>query len=158
MKLLTLVLSVVAGCASDSVSTDTGVDSSSEGRLDAWEASEKSVVKTYYVFNPTSNGCSSALKLTAEGTGITKIALSGCEVDATGRVPTFDSKTSGGTSKLSDTWYMRGTVSTATFDKDYTSANYQAWCDLHTQVTVKVTGTSVTGLLYWFTDDLDCVF
>lgn len=110
--------------------------------------------KTYYVSNPTSAGCSSALKLTAKGTSITKISPSGCVISCTdcGIAPTWDSLTSAGVSTLSDTWYNQSDK----FDKDYTSATGQAWCDSSVPVTVVVTGSSITSLSYWFTDDSDC--
>lgn len=113
------------------------------------------VTKTYYVSNPTSSGCANALRLTAKGTGITEIKPSGCMLNGnTWRIPSWDSLTSAGTTQLSDTWYVRSSA----FDKDYTSASSEAWCGPSNQVTVKVTGTTVTSLTYWFTDDQDCYF
>ena len=109
----------------------------------------------YYVSNPpaTSGGCSSALRLSASGTGITEVTpQSGCWINQLGPHPSWDSKTSAGTTYLSDTWYLQGTA----FDKDYTFATGEAWCDPANTVTVKVVGTTITSLTYWFTDDWDC--
>ncbi|MFA6131446.1 MAG: hypothetical protein WC702_00030 [Patescibacteria group bacterium] len=113
---------------------------------------------TYYIYNPTSGGCSSALWLKATGSRITKITPSGCVVNGTAATahPSWDSLTSSGTSTLQDTWYNRSNK----FDKDYTSATGEAWCgnDTSTKVKVIVVGTSISHLYYWFTDDGDCIF
>ncbi len=93
----------------------------------------------YYVSNPTAD-CSTALQLTAKGTGLTAVTPSGGGI-------TWDSLTSGGTTSLGDTWFYKDTY--YRMDKDWTgSSGYLA---LGT-VTVKVTGTTVTKLSYWFTD------
>ncbi len=111
-------------------------------------------INYYFVSNPTAGGCASALRLSASGTGITNVQPSGCWVDYWGPAPSWDPLNSAGTTYLSDTWYIQGTA----FDKDYTSATYQAWCGSTDQVTVRVVGTTITSLTYWFTDDYDCIF
>lgn len=150
MTAVLLSLLGLAGCEADEVATENapaptmGVDEL--GRI----------TKTYYVSNPSAGGCSSALWLQARGTGITSVVPYGCNLDGTNNPahPTWDSLTSGGVNTLSDTWYIRGTA----FDKDNTSASSHAWCGQWNVVTVQVTGTTVTGLSYWFTDNSRCVF
>jgi hypothetical protein len=152
-----LLLFASAGCDESMIDEPNGIEAADSANepLDVPEAPigmNAKVTKTYYVSNP--NKCSNALRLTATGTGITEIKPSGCWIDYWGPAPTWDTLTSAGTSTLTDTWYIRGTA----FDKDYTSATYQAWCGSDDLVTVKVTGTTVTKLTFWFTDDPDCIF
>ncbi len=150
----------LAGCDESMIAdpaTESSADTAANEPIDVPDAPDgmtAKVTKTYYVYNPTSGGCANALQLTATGTGITSITPSGCWVDYWGPAPSWDTLTSGGTTKLTDTWYIRGTK----FDKDNASASYQAWCGSSDRVTVKVTGTTVTRLTYWFTDDADCIF
>lgn len=148
-----LPLFLLVGCAtSSSASVDTSADTAvpaKELEPSANGRNSRAVTRTYYIYNPTSAGCSSALRLTARGSGITSIVPTGCYGP-----PTWDSLTSAGASTLTDTWYARGTR----FSKDYTSASTAAWCDEGNLVTVRVTGASVTSLSYWFTDSSACIF
>ncbi|HBR80797.1 TPA: hypothetical protein DEA21_04125 [Candidatus Uhrbacteria bacterium] len=154
-------LPLTIGCApTDIVSEDTGdieADLWDEDLIPDPETFESVITRTYYVYNPTTGGCSSALRLTARGSRITKILPSGCVVNGTAATahPSWTTLTSGGVSTLVDTWYAR---TGDRFDHTATSANYYEWCDSHAMVTVRVTGSSVTGLSYWFTDSTRCVF
>ncbi|KKW32742.1 MAG: hypothetical protein UY76_C0018G0005 [Candidatus Uhrbacteria bacterium GW2011_GWA2_52_8d] len=124
------------GCADVSSNFDTA----GEDKDGDFMASEKAITRTYYVSNPTYPYCSSALYLKATGSSITKIVPSGGGVS-------WDTKTSSGTSSLYDTWYYK--ASYGRMDKDWSSSS--GGLALGT-VTVKVTGSSVTKLNYWFTD------
>ncbi|MBI5794540.1 hypothetical protein HZA87_05705 [Candidatus Uhrbacteria bacterium] len=154
----------LSGCAQETPGSVDTADNilNADGEYDGMELgveadAKGSVTKTYYIYNPTSGGCSSALKLTAKGTKITKIVPLGCVVNGTGATahPSWTTLTSGGTSPLSATWYDR---KYDTFTTAATSANWYDWCGSTDLVTVKVTGTSVSSLSYWFTDSSSCVF
>lgn len=119
-----------AGCAADAGSDLEG------NTVDVAEATQE-LVKPYWVSNPTGQ-CASALRLTADGVGLTSVAPSGGGL-------VWDQLTSGGASTLSDTWNLRGLYA----DKDY---NYPTDCVDMGTIRVDVTGTSVNRLRYYFTD------
>lgn len=144
--LLIGLLESIVGCAEE-VPVDTAGGFNEDGEYSGVELgveadAKSTVTKTYYVSNPYSaandySGCSNGLKLTGSGSKITSVKPSGGGVS-------WDTLTSAGTSTLYDTWYCKG----STCDKDYTSGV----CFYLGTVTVKVTGTTVSSLKYYFTD------
>jgi hypothetical protein len=161
--LLFLLFIATIGCApiDDPISEDdTGYEAQDydDEFVPDPETFEPVLTRYYYINNPTtSGGCSNALRLTATGTNLTRIIPSGCTVNGTGATahPSWTTLTSAGAISLSDTWYDRQYDQ---FDHAATSANWYAWCGSGNTVTVRVTGTTVTRLTYWFTDDTRCVF
>ncbi len=153
-------ISILSACRQDDdIVPGLGYEAFDDGTLVEHSPMDESMLErtytyTYYVSNPSAGGCSSALRLTATGTGITSITPSGCWIDELGPAPSWDALTSASVNSLLDTWFIRGTA----FDKDNVSANYQAWCGTANQVRVRVVATTVSHLYFMFTDDYDCFF
>jgi hypothetical protein len=145
-------LSLFMGCE-DEVLGDTGVQPVADtGGLEHGPMDPDMFARTatYYIANTLNaaneyTGCSSAVRVTATGTGITKIVLTDAGF-------TFDTLTSGGTTRLYDTWYNQGTTR---WDKDWTSTS--TGYGMVGTIKVVVTGTTITGLSFWFTDSMGCV-